>query len=219
MQNLAARGTLSAGDELVQRQMAQQQAAEAQRQAALEAAARSNAARRTALLNLRQQAGAMSEEDIALQQNQATAQDAISRFNVSNRQNVAGSNVDRANRASEANLANRQDILNRNVGLTNTERNNAVSANRDVYDMQRRKLLDKTDLTVGAGRAADKTNEQRRSGIANVVSGAGDLVANTSFKPIKDFFTKPASVKTEEDEDNLVQNQNSGLLNTKRGLT
>lgn len=216
LQNLAARGTLSAGDELVQRQMAQQQAAEAQRQSALDAAARSEQARRSAILNLRQQAGAMSQEDIRRQETLAAQQDAINRFNVSNQQDTAGSNVNRRNTAQQLNLAQRQDLLDKNVGLSNRERDNMADAIAKNYDARLAKAREVGNLRIGGGQVADTRQANRTSGISKVVSGAGDLLANTDLKKLNPFSTSKTPRSNLEiseltDEEKEKANQNAKL--------
>lgn len=118
-QNMATRGLSGGLSELVSKQMATQQAANRQAQMGMDINAQAQQRALQALMNQSNVANQMSTTDFNQQNTKAQAQDAISRFNAQNLQNVNSANTQAKNQAQQSNATNAQNIANKNTDLTN----------------------------------------------------------------------------------------------------
>lgn len=117
LQSMAERGALDSGSQLAAQLAAAQSGTAGARQQSLDLMASSAQAKRDALQRVGQIATQMDETDYRRQLQEAQAQDAISRFNVANRQDVARQNLGTRQRISETgtNVANRQQQYNKEL--------------------------------------------------------------------------------------------------------
>lgn len=116
-QEMARRGMADSGTSLAAKLSAAQSGANRGRQEALNIGAQSAQQRQSALANLANAAGTMSQRDLNLQSQTASARDAIAQANARNRQNVAQTNL-AARQAIEnqrAQLSNQQQMYNRGL--------------------------------------------------------------------------------------------------------
>lgn len=123
----AARGTMDSGMALAAKLAAQQGSAQRAMQGAEQMAAQGAAARRQALMQAGQMGGQMAQQQFGQQAQQAQAADAINRFNVQNRQQVASQNLASRQRIADekARLANQQQMYNK--GLLQQQFQNEMS--------------------------------------------------------------------------------------------
>ena len=119
MQNLAMRGMSGGGNELVSRQMAAQEAANRQSQMDLEIKAEAERQALNALMQSGQMGAQMEQNQFNRGVVKAEAQDAVSRFNNQNRQQINQRNVASRNNAQQWNATNAQETANKNVGIRN----------------------------------------------------------------------------------------------------
>lgn len=70
-------------------------------------------------MNQGQLAGSMQQNDFNRQLQKANNQDAISRFNAQNQQQVMSNNVGYKNNAQQINAQNQQNVANQNTDLNN----------------------------------------------------------------------------------------------------
>lgn len=118
-QNMAMRGLSGGMSEMVNRQMNAQQGANRQAQMEMDLNAQAQERALSALMNQGQLAGNMQQNDFNRQLQKANNQDAISRFNAQNQQQVMSNNVGYKNNAQQTNAQNQQNIANQNVDLNN----------------------------------------------------------------------------------------------------
>ena len=131
-QNMAARGMAGGMSEQVARQMATQQAANRQSQIGLDINAQAQQRALASLMNQGNLAGSISQNEFNQQYQKANAQDAISKFNAQNLQNVNSNNTQSKNNAQQINVGNQQAVANQNVGLSNqAQEYNAGLAQKD----------------------------------------------------------------------------------------
>lgn len=132
MQNLATRGMSGGGNELVSRQLNAQSGANRQADTDLQIRAQAEQRALQALMQSGQMAGDMEQQDYARKANVAQNQDAISRFNTQNQQQVQSRNVATKNNAQQMNAQNTQNVANQNVAT----RNNAQMYNENTRKQQ-----------------------------------------------------------------------------------
>ena len=159
-QNMAARGMAGGMSEQVARQMATQQAANRQAQMGLDINAQAQQRALASLMNQGNLAGQISQNEFNQQYQKANAQDAISKFNAQNLQNVNSNNTQSKNNAQQINVGNQQAVANQNVGLSNqAQEYNAGLAQKD-YENKLAKL-GLTNKVTGA--LADNSQKQAQN--------------------------------------------------------
>jgi hypothetical protein len=153
LQNMAMRGMGGSGNELAARLMADQQATEMAADQSRKIAAMANARALDAIgrggdLGLR-----MDSQEYGQQSELARARDQIANFNVRNRQDVEGRNVNTRNSGARYNLDRTQDIMNRNTDASHREEIH----NKGLHQTQFNNEVTKTGMVAGAHRneAAD----------------------------------------------------------------
>lgn len=176
--NMRQRGVQGSGLELAAQLQAQQASADRASQAGMDEAAAAMKRRMAALEAMGQLGGSIRGQDFGEQSQVAQAQDAVSRFNAANRQDVTGRNTDRRNSASESDWQNRQGIANNNV----SQRLNIANTNNDIRAGQagfrnaaNNQLYGRAEGREGlrSGIAMDRGNMQ-----ANAATQQGQATAN-----------------------------------------
>jgi len=182
--NMRQRGIEGSGLELAAQLQAQQASADRASQAGLDEAASSMQRKMAALEALGSLGGNIRGQDFGEQADIAQSQDAVSRFNASNRQDVMSRNVGARNSASESDWRNRQGIANNNVGMNYdvANQNNNIArgqasfgnnANETMYN----RSADRSGLRAGIasdrGNAASNIAMNNGQNQANMYAGIG----------------------------------------------
>jgi hypothetical protein len=183
MQNLATRGMSGGGSELVARQLQAQGAAN--RQADMDMQIRAQAQQRAlqALMQSGELAGSMEQQSFNRQATKADSQDAISRFNAQNQQQVQGRNVQSKNQAQQWNATNAQQTADRNVGVRNAAQEYNVGLDQQNFNNQ----MALADAKSGVRRAQaqnDNDNRDREAGFVGgiISSGAAAYASDVRVK-------------------------------------
>ena len=142
-QNMAARGLSGGSTEMINKQLAAQQAANRQAQSGMDLHAQAQQRALSALMNQSQVANQASNTDFNQQNTQAQSQDAISRFNAQNLQNVNSSNTQARNNAQQINASNAQAVANKNVDVSNTTQqfNSNLGQQNFENDLRKRGMI------------------------------------------------------------------------------
>jgi hypothetical protein len=176
--NMRQRGIAGSGLELAAQLQAQQASADRASQAGLDEAANSMRRRMAALESLGSLGGNIRGQDFGEQAQIAGAQDAVSRFNAANRQDVYGRNTDRRNQAAEGDWRNRQGIANNNVSMRYdvANQNNNIAAQQSQFRNQtanQRYGREYDQAAMQSGIASDKANAASQAAIAQGQANAG----------------------------------------------
>lgn len=118
-QNMAMKGMSGGMSELVSKQLATQGAADRQAQLELDLNAQAQERALQALMNQGQLAGSMSQNDFNQKLAKTDRQDAISKFNTQNQQQVSSNNVNTKNNAQQFNAQTAQNVSNMNTDANN----------------------------------------------------------------------------------------------------
>lgn len=171
-QNMATRGMSGGMSELVSKQIAAQQSANRTSQQGLDVAAMAQQRALQALMQGSDLAGQMSTQSFNQQAQVAQSNDAISKFNAMNQQEVRSNNVTNNNNAQKYNLANEQDLSNRNTQT----RNQAQQYNKELQHQFYEDQLKKNSMLSGQynNLAADSTAKANRT--AQMWAGVGSAI-------------------------------------------
>ncbi|CAB4200097.1 hypothetical protein UFOVP1351_24 [uncultured Caudovirales phage] len=177
MQDMARRGQAGSGMELAAQLMNQQASAQRASQQGMDVKAQAEQRALQALMQSGDMAGAMRGQEFGEKSAAAQAQDAINRFNVQNRQQVMGGNVDRRNSAQASNLGEKQRIADTNVGLGNQQQMH----NKGLIQTQFQNQMSRANGMSGAmgsqANAADDTANRTANMWAGIGSGVGQGAA------------------------------------------
>lgn len=160
-QNMAARGISGSGLDLVSQQQAAQSAAQRQALADLEVAAMGQDRRRQATMNMGQLGSQLSQQEWNRRAQQAAAQDAINRFNASNR-----------NQANIYNQNAAQNIANMNVGSANAQREAAFQARTGAGQLGYNRIADEANRRM-MKEQQEQAARQAKIGAIGGLAGAG----------------------------------------------
>ena len=127
LQNAAASGNLDSGNTLLAQLNAGQQQSNRLQQAGEAQAAQAAAARREALSQYANMSSSMANTDFSQKASQATAKDAINKFNAQNRQDVAGTNLTNKQAIANQTAANANQAKLYNSGLVQQQFQNNLS--------------------------------------------------------------------------------------------
>ncbi len=185
-QNMAARGMSGGVGELVSKQLAAQQAANRNSQQGLDVASMAQQRALQALMNGGQMAGQMQQTDFNQQSQVAQANDAISKFNTMNQQDVRSRNTSNQNDARKYNLGNQQRIDDANVGLRNQEQIYNKELEQKYYENQMNKVAAMSGEFGGQTNRADASAQRTAEMWAGVGSGLGKGAAAYDQKSIED---------------------------------
>lgn len=158
--NFRARGIGGSDLESLQRLIAQQGAAQRGSRAALEQAAIGQERRDNALTQGANLAGSIRSADFGEASAKANAQDAISRYNAANAQDVAGQNVRARNVAQAGNLDRRQTVSDANVGIGNEEARYKAQLPLTLYGLQRGAAQDRANAQLNEAQSEQARNDR-----------------------------------------------------------
>ena len=161
LQNAAERGAGGGGLELLSQMKANQDAASNASQRDLDVAGMAQQRALAALSGAGSLAGNIQNQDFNQQASVANAQDAISRFNAGQRQQVGLQNTSANNSAEAANLAARQAAANSRIDAQNQTAASKANAAQTVYDNAVKKASGK------AGALSNAANQASQAGAAN----------------------------------------------------
>jgi len=189
LNDMAQRGVLGSGMELAAQLQGQQESAESAAEASDRAIQQAQARSLAAMSQQGQMAGKLRAQDFGEKSDVARAKDAITEFNLANRQRVADTNIGERNRAQQANLAARQSLENTRAATQNRmeERNKALIQGRYDNEMSRAAAI-----TGAQYQRAESTAKSAAAGAKQFGEAAGGIA------DIASIYGKP---KKEEDEE------------------
>lgn len=181
LQQMQARGLGGSGAELAMQlanaQNSSQQASEESDRLAAQASR--NAMEAAAQMG--SQSGQLRSQDFDIAGKKASAQDEYNRFDVTNRQNVANTNVGARNVAQEYNLGEKQRISDVNVGNRNREQVRYQDALQDQFNNQWKKATGMNAITGSQGE-----NEAKKAlAKGQMIAGIGKSVDDTGSQAAK----------------------------------
>jgi hypothetical protein len=173
MQNAQARGVGGSGTELASLLANQQGAAERASRAGTDVAAQAEQRALEALLQSGQLGTQVRGQEYAQAAQKAQAQDAINRFNIANRQNVAQYNVGGMNEAQRMNLAERQRVSD----INKTQRNQALmNLTQQQYEDELRKRAGMTQQLGGVAQSQAAQGSKQAGFWGGALGAAGALI-------------------------------------------
>ena len=179
LQNAQQRGLGGSGLELMSQMQNQQDAATRASQGGLDVAAQARDRALEAMIQGGQMAGDVRNQDFNQKAQVAGAQDAISKFNAQNQQQINMANTAAHNNAQATNLQNKQDIANQNVGLQNTQQqynNNLIQQN---YDNEIKKRSGQAGIAQNNAANAGRDNQNQANANNQLIGGL--IGAGSSF--------------------------------------
>lgn len=191
VQNMEARGMGGSGASMLAQLQANQDAAQEANARGLGVASAAQQRALEAMMNQGNLASSINAQDFNQQSAKAQAQDAISKFNAQNQQQVNLANTAAANRAQELNLANKQDISNKNADLQTQQNKQKADIAQQMYDNELKKRTGQqsvsTDNATNAGAdSARRANATNRT-IGTGLSMAAMLSDERQKEDIEDF--------------------------------
>lgn len=170
LQQMQERGMADSGASLIAQLQAGQQAAQQQSQLAESQAAQAAAARRAAIGQQANMASQMSQQQLALAGQKASAKDVINQFNVQNRQSVAARNLAERQRIAEAGTAARNQQQLYNQGLIQQQFQNELAKAGGVVGAQ-------TNLAGQFAQQAGAAQQAQAAQTGSLLNLAGTLGA------------------------------------------
>lgn len=158
LQNAQARGLGGSGLELLSQMQNQQDAATRASRAGLDTAAQAQERALQALIQGGETAGNIRGQDFNEQAQIAQAQDAISKFNAQNQQQVNMMNTQSRNDAQRANLASKQGVSDANANLANQQQMYNKGLKQQDFDNR---------MAITAGRAGIANQNAANQAAAN----------------------------------------------------
>jgi hypothetical protein len=163
IQNANQRGMGGSGLELMAQLQNQQDSATRTSQRDMDVAGMAQERALQALIQGGDLGGKMQAQDFNQQAQVAGANDAISKFNAANKQNVNLTNVAARNNAQATNLNNKQNIMNQNVGT----RNQQQQYNKELKQRQFENEMKKRSGQSGIAQANAQAQGQNSQNAAN----------------------------------------------------
>jgi hypothetical protein len=172
MQEMASRGMLDSGSNLIAQLLAGQSQADRMSQEGDRLAASASEARRAALGQQANMASQMSAQDLGLKTGKASAADTIAQFNTQQRAQTGATNQGyRVDRASQlANIANQQEVANK--GLIQQKYQNEIQKAGGVAQQQNAQAQNLQQQASGAQQAQQAQNTAILN-LAGTVGAAG----------------------------------------------
>ncbi len=172
LQNARERGIGGSGIELMSQMQNQQDSATRQSQRDLDVAGMAQQRALDAIMQAGQLGGQMGQQEFGQQAQVAGAQDAISRFNAQNQQNVINQNVQNRNAAQAANLTANQNIANQNTGQNNQQQQYNKQLEQQKFDNDLKKRQAQAGIAVS--NAKNQGEDSRAgAGATNQTIGTG----------------------------------------------
>lgn len=169
LQNMQARGMGGSGAELAAQLSNGQNAANRANDQDLNIGAQASQRALQAMSQAGSLGASLQNQSFGQQAQQASAQDAINRYNAMNSQGVGNANTSAQNYAQQYNLNNAQNIANMNTGVANNQAMQNVGATQQAYQDQ----LGKTQLATGQGNALASTLTGQAGNTQSMYSGVG----------------------------------------------
>lgn len=179
LQNAQQRGLGGSGLELMSQMQNQQDAATRSSQGGLDVAAQARDRALEAMIQGGQMAGDVRNQDFNQQAQVAGAQDAISKFNAQNQQQINMANTAAHNNAQATNLQNKQDIANQNVGLQNTQQQYNKNLIQQNYDNEIKKRSGQAGIAQNNAANAGRDNQNQANANNQLIGGL--IGAGSSF--------------------------------------
>jgi hypothetical protein len=175
MQNLAARGMGGGMTEMVNRQLGAQAAANRQAQLGMDVKAQAERRALEALMQSGGMAGQMQGQDFSQAASKAQAQDAISKFNAMNQQQVLANQIGAKNQAQQYNVGMQQGVAGQNTGVRNQAQQYNLNLPQQQYENQMAKYGMQTGIAgqIAQGNAAQNAaNAKWASDMMGAAAGA-----------------------------------------------
>ena len=179
LQNAQQRGLGGSGLELMSQMQNQQDAATRASQGGLDVAAQARDRALEAMIQGGQMAGDVRNQDFNQKAQVAGAQDAISKFNAQNQQQINMANTAAHNNAQATNLQNKQDIANQNVGLQNTQQQYNKNLIQQNYDNEIKKRSGQAGIAQNNAANAGRDNQNQANANNQLIGGL--IGAGSSF--------------------------------------
>jgi len=183
LQNLAERGVLGGGQEILLRQAAAQQAMQAGAENS-QNVARQAQANRDAAIN---QASALRQQSFGEESQKAQASDIINRFNLENQ--IAGGtrDIERQNQAQAANLAAKQAIENQRAATRNEQEMYNKQVPIQKYNMELGKAQSIANALTGKAQGEMAGADRKQAAVNEIIKGGGQAAgAALSDARVKD---------------------------------
>lgn len=189
LQDLAQRGQAGGGAEIALRAISNQEAADRQAMQDLEMASRQEAARMQALQALGQTAGNLRQQDYGEEMNLAQARDAMSKFNLMNRQDVGQRNVASRNQAQQMNLADKQRLAEANVNLANQQQ----QFNKGLLQQDFQNRMQRATGVAGQQQNMANVFANQAAQTQGMYSGIGNAVGTGAAGYFNQMANRPAA--------------------------
>lgn len=176
IQEMQQRGAGGSGAELAARLGSSQAAANRQQQAGLDVSGQASERALQSILNAGNLGGQMQQTQFNQEAQQATAQDAINRWNAANAQSVGNTNVSAKNQAQIANLSSKQAIANANAELAAKQQ----IANKGLQQQQFANELQKAQAASGATAPVANSYGQQAAAQQSMWGGIGQAAGKAS---------------------------------------
>lgn len=221
LNNAESRGLGGSGLELMAQLQNQQDSATRQSQKDLDVAGMAQNRALQALQQGGQLAGQIGAQDFGQKAQVAGANDAISKFNAQNQQQVNLTNTGAHNAAQEANLAAKQNIANSNAGLKNTQQQYNKNLIQQDYDNRLKRAGGSAGIaTANAGiagqnakNAADDINKNIGTGLS-AIGMASDERGKKNIKEIdpSDFLDNITGYKFKYKDKKNGEGEKMGIM-------
>lgn len=176
-QNMAVRGMSGGMSEMVNKQLNAQNAANRQSQLELDLNAQAQERALQALMNQGSLAGQMQSNDFNQQLAKTDRQDAISKFNTENQQQVINNNVATKNNAQQFNAQNAQEVANSNTGVRNDAQKYNLSLPQQNFSNQMAKSGAIADSYNNMANRKDKKRDASAAFTGNLISAGASAYA------------------------------------------
>jgi hypothetical protein len=182
IQNMAARGLSGGMSEMVARNQSAQSSSNRQAQMEMDLNAEAQKRALAALMNSSQMAGQIENQDYNQQAQKAQANDAIARFNATNKQSVMSNNTDRANNSQQYNATSAQNVSNQNVAAKNdaSKYNNGLI--QDQFNNQMAKVGMANSATSAAATNSYNSAKDQDQFLGSLASSAATAYAANKKK-------------------------------------
>lgn len=180
IQNAQSRGLGGSGLELMSQMQNQQDSATRNSQRDMDVAGQAQNRALQALIQGGQLGGQIQQQDFNQQAQTAQANDAISKFNAQNKQQVNMANVAANNAAAATNLQNKQNIANQNVATNNTQQQYNKQLLQQQFDNEMKKRSGQAGIAQTNASNAGKDSQGQANAnnqMIGAVIGAGSAAA------------------------------------------
>lgn len=178
LQSLASRGMLGSGSELAARLSSSQSATERQSAEADRLASMAQQRALQAIAGAGSLGGNIRSQQFGEEEAKAQAQDAINRFNIANRRDIEGANVDVRNKALQEATAARQRIAEQNVATRNLQEEKNKALYQQQFDNAIRRATGQATALGNQAQAKSDQAAATAAGYSQMGTGAGSGLAS-----------------------------------------